>query len=128
MSNKVASGWSPIAFHEVKISLEPNEEKTLNFLLGYVEVLKGDKFNKDESLNNLPAKKMVKKYSDVAQVDFAFSNLKKKYEDLLSVYHIESDDSSLNNEVNILNSLDVDYYISMSCVDIIYIWSIKFVG
>lgn len=36
-ADSVADGWSPIASHRIEVSLEPGEEKTFVFLLGYVE-------------------------------------------------------------------------------------------
>ena len=35
--NSVASGWSPIGSHHIKVSLAPGESKSFVFVLGYVE-------------------------------------------------------------------------------------------
>ena len=35
--NSVASGWAPIASHQINITLNPGEEKTFVFVLGYIE-------------------------------------------------------------------------------------------
>lgn len=43
--NSLAHGWSPIASHHLEITLAPNEEKELIFILGYVE-------NEDEKNGN----------------------------------------------------------------------------
>ena len=36
-TNSMASGWSPIASHQLNITLQPGETKTLVFVLGYIE-------------------------------------------------------------------------------------------
>ncbi|MCL2388118.1 MAG: glycosyl transferase, partial [Defluviitaleaceae bacterium] len=36
-NNSVASGWSPIGSHHIKMELAPNETKSLVFVLGYCE-------------------------------------------------------------------------------------------
>ena len=38
LSNSVASGWSPIAAHQIDLTLQPGESKTFIFVTAYVEV------------------------------------------------------------------------------------------
>ena len=44
--NSIASGWSPIASHQIKLTLAPGESKTFVFVLGYVENPEDDKDKK----------------------------------------------------------------------------------
>ena len=37
-TNSVASGWSPIASHQINITLAPGETRSFVFVLGYIEV------------------------------------------------------------------------------------------
>lgn len=116
LSNKVASGWSPIAFHQVKVSLKPGESKTLIFLLGYVENKEDEKFDKDGLLNKKKAINIINRFNKVEEVDKAFIELKNKWSNLLNTYHIESDDNKLNNQVNVWGQYQcmMTYHLSRS--------------
>jgi cellobiose phosphorylase len=40
LGDYVASGWHPIAAHQIDFVLKPGESKKLVFILGYVEVIR----------------------------------------------------------------------------------------
>ena len=101
LSNKIASGWAPVAFHQIEITLKPGEEKEITFLLGYVENDQDKKFDSDGKLNKEKTHELINKYKDVKNVDKAFEELKKDWDELLSIYHLESEDEKLNSMVNI---------------------------
>ena len=44
LHNTIASGWYPIASHQINVSLEAGESKTFVFALGYVKILKMKKW------------------------------------------------------------------------------------
>lgn len=59
-SNSVAMGWQPIASHYFDISLKPQEEKEIIFVLGYVENPDDQKWEALNVINKTEAKKMQK--------------------------------------------------------------------
>ena len=56
-----AHGWSPIASHHLDITLEPNTEKEIVFILGYVENPVDQKFNTDGTINKDRAHAMIER-------------------------------------------------------------------
>lgn len=101
LSNKVASGWSPVAFHQINIDLKPMEVKTFIFVLGYEENKQEDKFDKNGLINKTNALKHINYLFDIKNVDKEFKTLKNYWDELLSHYQIKSDDSNLDTMVNI---------------------------
>lgn len=102
-SNSVASGWSPIGSHEVKLTLAPGEEQSLVFILGYVEVPEDEKWEAPGVINKKPALAMIEKFATDVDVDRALEDLAAYWENLLSKYQIKSGDDKLNRMVNIWN-------------------------
>lgn len=102
-NNSVASGWSPIASHNIKISLKPGEEKILVFVLGYVEYPENEKWESKGIINKTKAKEMVAAFADNAAVETALKALKDSWDSLLSHYTLNSNDEKLNRMVNIWN-------------------------
>lgn len=102
-SNSVASGWSPIGSHEMKLTLAPGEEQSLVFILGYVEVPEEDKWEAPSVINKKPALAMIEQFATDADVDLALEQLAAYWENLLSKYQINSGDEKLNRMVNIWN-------------------------
>ena len=118
-TNSVASGWSPIASHQLTVELKPGEEKTWVFVLAYVENPDDDKWAPgtqptDEIVNKKNAHALLKKYQTPADVDKAFDTLKAYWEDLLSYYHVESSSSELNRMANIWNQYQCMVTFNMS--------------
>jgi cellobiose phosphorylase len=101
--NSVASGWSPIASHGINIKLKPGEEKSLIFILGYVENDDEDKWESKGIINKTKAKEMIAAFEDDAAVEKAMSDLKTYWDSLLSRYALVSNDEKLNRMVNIWN-------------------------
>ncbi|MEF2965296.1 glycosyl transferase [Paenibacillus sp. M1] len=101
--NSVASGWSPIGSHQVKLTLAPGEEQSLVFILGYVEVPEEEKWEAPSVINKKPAVAMIEKFATDADVDKALADLASYWEGLLSKYQIKSGDDKLNRMVNIWN-------------------------
>lgn len=99
--NSIAHGWQPIGSHHISIDLEPGESKSYIFLLGYCENPKDQKWEAPNVINKAPAKKLIEAYSTDAQVDAAYDELKKYWNELLSRYTLTSKDEKLNRVVNI---------------------------
>ncbi len=103
MSNSIASGWQPMASHQIRVHLNPGEEKKYNFVLGYVELPNEEKWEKPGIINKKPAKEILSHLSSDAQIAEAFDALKKHWDNLLSAYVLTSDNEKLNRMVNIWN-------------------------
>lgn len=101
--NSVALGWQPVGSHFFELSLSPGEEKDIIFMIGYVENADSEKWESHNVINKTKAKEMQARFTTTGQVDQALSDLKKYWDDLLSVYNLESGDDKLNRMVNIWN-------------------------
>ncbi len=112
--NSIASGWSPIACHEFNITLKPHEEKTIVFLLGYVENDDEKKFISLNVINKEKAYSLQDKYNSKEKVEEAFNNLKKYWNDLLSIIHVKTGNEKFDRTVNIWNQYQCMVTFNMS--------------
>ena len=112
--NSMASGWSPIASHQIKLTLAPGEAKTFVFVLGYVENPEDDKWESYGIINKKPANAMLAKYQTDADVEKAFAELTAYWDELLSKYHVESENDKVNRMVNIWNQYQCMVTFNMS--------------
>ncbi|MBE0652640.1 MAG: glycosyl transferase, partial [Bacteroidales bacterium] len=101
--NSIAHGWSPCATHMLEISLEPGEEKDLIFLLGYAENPVEEKWESHGVINKSRAEALILKYNSTQAVEQAFLELKKHWDDLLSVYSVQHEDERIERMVNSWN-------------------------
>ncbi len=113
-TNSMASGWAPVAAHQIDITLAPGEEKSYVFLLGYVENPVDEKFEAPDVVNKKPANEMIAKYSSDADVDRAFKELNDYWKELLSRYVVESSNDKVNRMVNIWNQYQCMVTFNMS--------------
>jgi cellobiose phosphorylase len=102
-TNTVAHGWSPIASHCIEIELQPGESKDFVFVLGYVENAEDEKWESKNIINKTKAKATIAKFDTAAKVDAAFTELRAYWDNLLSVYNVNSGDDKLDRMVNIWN-------------------------
>ena len=102
-TGSVASGWSPIAAHELKVKLAPGESKTFVFVLGYIENPENEKWEKRGVINKTRAHAMIERYTTAEAADAAFADLKAWWDALLSRYTLESGNDKVNRMVNIWN-------------------------
>ena len=103
MGNSIASGWQPIASHQIRVHLEPGEEKKYNFVLGYVELPQEEKWAAPGVINKKPAKELLSGLRTDAQIEEKFGELKAHWDRLLSAYRLETGDEKLGRMVNIWN-------------------------
>ncbi len=113
-TNSMASGWSPIAAHQIDITLAPGEEKAYVFLLGYLENPVEEKFEAPNVVNKKPADAMIAKYNSDAAVERAFAELNDYWKDLLGRYVVESSNEKVNRMVNIWNQYQCMVTFNMS--------------
>ncbi|MEY8265945.1 glycosyl transferase [Lachnospiraceae bacterium 64-25] len=100
-SNSVASGWSPIASHQVDLTLAPGETKSFVFVLGYIEVPKESKWEAHNVINKTQAFALLKKYLTDEDVEQAFAGLNRYWRELLSGFSLKSSNEKVNRMVNI---------------------------
>jgi len=113
-TNSMASGWSPIASHQINVSLNPGETKTFIFVLGYIENPQEEKWESHNVINKKPANAMLARYQTDADVEKAFAELKAYWEKLLSKYTVSSDNDKVNRMVNIWNQYQCMVTFNMS--------------
>jgi len=101
--NSEAHGWSPIASHCLDVVLAPGEERTLIFILGYVENVDEKKWASPGVVNKRKALDMIDSYKTDDQVEEGLARLKQYWDGLLSIYLVQSHDDRLNRMVNIWN-------------------------
>ncbi|MCC8046275.1 MAG: glycosyl transferase [Clostridiales bacterium] len=112
--NSVASGWYPIAAHQIDVTLAPGEEKNLVFVLGYAELPNEEKWEAPGVINKAPAKALLSRFDTKEKVDASFAALNAYWEGLLAKYHVESKDEKVNRMVNIWNQYQCMVTFNMS--------------
>lgn len=113
-TGSLASGWSPVAAHQLNVTLQPGETKEYVFVLGYVENPQEEKWESYGVINKKPAFEMLARYRTVQDVDRAFEKLNIYWEGLLSKYHVESGNDKVNRMVNIWNQYQCMVTFNMS--------------
>jgi cellobiose phosphorylase len=101
--NSEAHGWSPIASHYIEVELKPGESKDFIFVLGYVENKEDEKWESKNIINKKKAKETIARFNTSAKVDSALSDLRKYWDNLLSIYTVDSGDDKVDRMVNIWN-------------------------
>lgn len=102
--NSVASGWAPVGSHHLKVALEPGEEKTYIFVLGYVENPVNEKWvgrAKDGIINRAPADALLARFDTTEKADAALAELKAYWDKLLGHFSISSSEEKLDRMVNV---------------------------
>jgi len=112
--NTEAHGWSPIASHYIEVELKPGESKDFVFVLGYVENEEEEKWEKKLVINKKKAKECIAKFDTVAKVEAALAELRAYWDNLLSIYVVESGDERLDRTVNIWNQYQCMVTFNMS--------------
>ena len=112
--NSVASGWYPIASHQINITLSAGESKDFIFILGYSENPQDQKFVAPNVIRKDGAHKILEQFQTTEQVDAAFAELNAYWDTLLSRYHVESNDEHVNRMANIWNQYQCMVTFNMS--------------
>ena len=113
-ANSMASGWSPIASHQINVTLNPGESKTFVFVLGYIENPEDQKWEAPGIINKKPAEAMLAKYQTDADMEKAFAALNAYWNDLLSKYTVKSSNDKVDRMVNIWNQYQCMVTFNMS--------------
>ena len=113
-TNSVASGWQPIASHQINITLNPGETRSFVFVLGYIENSEAEKWESKGVVNKKRAYEMLDRYKTDADVDKAFAELNEYWNGLLSKYTVKSSNDKVDRMVNIWNQYQCMVTFNMS--------------
>lgn len=113
-TNSIAHGWSPIASHQINLSLAPGESRTFVFVLGYLENPEDDKWEAPGVINKKPAEAMLARYRSDEDVQKAFDKLNDYWRNLLAKYTVKSSDDRVDRMVNIWNQYQCMVTFNMS--------------
>ena len=113
-TNSVASGWQPIASHQINVTLQPGETKSYVFVLGYIENPEDDKWESYGIINKKRAYAMLDRYKTDEDVEKAFAELNEYWKNLLSKYTVKSSNDKVDRMVNIWNQYQCMVTFNMS--------------
>ena len=113
-TGSVASGWYPIASHQIDVTLAPGESKSFVFVLGYAENPQDEKFEAPNVINKRPAQALLSRFQTTEQVAEAFAALNDYWNELLAKYTVKSSDEKLDRMVNIWNQYQCMVTFNMS--------------
>ncbi len=113
-TGSVASGWYPIASHQIDVTLAPGESKSFVFVLGYAENPQDEKFEAPNVINKRPAQALLSRFQTTEQVAEAFKALNDYWNELLAKYTVKSSDEKLDRMVNIWNQYQCMVTFNMS--------------
>ncbi len=115
-TNSVASGWYPIASHQLDVALAPGETKQFTFVLGYLENAADAKWEAPGIVNKAGARELLARFATTEATDAEFARLNAYWDNLLGSYTVETSDDKLGRMVNIWNQYQcmVTYNMSRS--------------
>ena len=113
-ANSIAHGWSPIAAHQLNVSLKPGEKRDFVFTLGYVELPDAEKWQRKGVINKKPAKAILKALDTAKKVERAFAALRTYWDELLSIYTVKTGNAKIDRMVNIWNQYQCMITFNMS--------------
>ena len=118
-TGSVASGWSPVAAHQLNVSLAPGESRSFIFVLAYIENPEDQKWAEGTTvnqgiINKKPAYALLSRYQTEAQADAAFEELRTYWKSLLSRYTVHSGDEKVDRMVNTWNQYQCMVTFNMS--------------
>ena len=113
-TNSHAHGWAPVGVHQINVTLNPGESRSLIYMLGYIENPQEEKWAAPGVINKTRAHELMARYATDAQVDEALAKLHTHWNSLLSTYAVRSSDKKLDRMVNIWNQYQCMVTFNMS--------------
>ncbi len=109
LSNTIAHGWQPVGVQHIRVHLDPGQEKTIIFLLGYHENKPGEKFDPagSSTINKQGVLPLINRFRQLDQVEDAFQALRDYWSGLLEKLQVNTPDEHTNRMVNIWNTYQV---------------------
>ncbi len=104
--DSVAHGWQPIGAFQVRVELEPGEEKQLIFALGYFENPKDAKFDplEPQKINKTGVRPVIARFTNKEEANAAFEALHAYWDELLGVMQVKTPNEHVDRMVNIWNA------------------------
>ena len=99
----IAHGWAPIGAFRVRLDLGPGERRSVLLALGYHENRRDAKFDDGGRVARTTLAPVVARLTDPDQVDSAFYQVKRRWDDLLSVLSVDTPDEHVDRMVNVWN-------------------------
>jgi cellobiose phosphorylase len=96
------------------VRLDPGEEKTFIFILGYIENPQAEKWAAPGVINKQRAQEMMATFATPEKIGEAMGALSEYWDKLLSTYQVSSSDKKLNRMVNIWNAYQCMVTFNMS--------------
>ena len=112
--NSVASGWYPIAAHQIELTLQPGEEKEFVFVLGYGENPADDKWEAPGVIKKTDAARILERFNTTEKAMEAFAKLKEYWNTLLERFTVSSGNEHINRMANIWNQYQCMVTFNMS--------------
>jgi cellobiose phosphorylase len=105
-TNSHRVGWSPVGVHQLRVTLEPGQNKRMRFILGYHENPPDEKFDPpgSQTLNKRMVKPIIEKFTQPDAVDAAFADLGEMWDRHLQVMQTHTANAHVNRMVNIWNA------------------------
>ncbi|MBR0351656.1 MAG: glycosyl transferase [Oscillospiraceae bacterium] len=113
-TSSTAHGWQPVAAQQFDLDLNPGEDVSILFGLGYIENPQDEKWEAPGIINKSRAEAMIARYADDAAFDSALAVLKADWERLLSGFSVSSGKEKLDRMVNIWNQYQCMVTFNMS--------------
>lgn len=110
----IASGWYPIASHQINLTLAPGQERDFVFILGYCENPREQKWEAPGVIRKDGAHHLLNRFSTALQVEAAFASLQRYWDNLLSNYVVKSSDRHVDRMANIWNQYQCMVTFNMS--------------
>lgn len=109
-----ASGGAVIGSHLIEVTLNPGEEQSFIFLLGYAENVDEEKWEAPNVINKTPARETMSHFQTDVQVENALDKLAAYWTNLLSRYSLDCADEKLSRMANIWNQYQCMVTFNMS--------------
>ncbi|MPZ67921.1 MAG: glycosyl transferase [Actinobacteria bacterium] len=105
-TDSIAHGWSPIGAHQVDLTLEPGETRTVNFVLGYWANPAASKFDPPDSqtINKELVRPVIDRYLRDEEIEAARGRLADHWSALLGGLQVSIPNEHANRMVNIWNA------------------------
>lgn len=105
LSNSIAHGWQPVGVQHIRLNLQPGEQHTVIFLLGYHANPPDRKFDPPgtQTIDKRGVLPIIQRYRDPEQVRQAFERLQTSWRELLGLFQVETPDLHTNRMVNTWN-------------------------
>ncbi len=99
-TNSVAHGWATVGVHQVNVTLQPGESRSLIFVLGYIENPEDEKWAAPGVINKTRAQAMAARYARTRRSMRRLPGCTTYWNNLLSTYSVKSSDEKLDRMVN----------------------------